>query len=149
MVRLRSPPAVSPPTHELSGLGTHRRWLVDESQRSLVSLASTAPLHKDVRALTEHAASLRVIEVEQQAGEILFVPSGWYHQVENVTDTISINHNVSATHSPPTPADELAGIAHHPVQRFQRGVLETLPPVRPYLTLMLIPPCRLRLVLSG
>lgn len=29
----------------------------------------------------------------QKENESLFVPSGWYHQVSNVTDTISVNHN--------------------------------------------------------
>lgn len=29
----------------------------------------------------------------QEAGEAIFVPSGWYHQVQNLQDTISINHN--------------------------------------------------------
>ncbi|KAI0664786.1 Clavaminate synthase-like protein [Cubamyces menziesii] len=33
------------------------------------------------------------IVIEQEAGETIFVPSGWYHQVENLTDCISINHN--------------------------------------------------------
>ncbi|KAI0670361.1 Clavaminate synthase-like protein [Trametes maxima] len=40
----------------------------------------------------------RPIVVEQGSGETIFVqvfvlPSGWYHQVENITDCISINHN--------------------------------------------------------
>ena len=33
------------------------------------------------------------IEVIQEAGEVVFVPSGWFHQVHNLEDTISINHN--------------------------------------------------------
>ncbi|XP_056408797.1 2-oxoglutarate and iron-dependent oxygenase JMJD4 isoform X2 [Hyla sarda] len=33
------------------------------------------------------------MEVIQEAGEIIFVPSGWHHQVYNLDDTISINHN--------------------------------------------------------
>ncbi|PCH37107.1 Clavaminate synthase-like protein [Wolfiporia cocos MD-104 SS10] len=33
------------------------------------------------------------IVVEQKDGETIFVPSGWYHQVENLTACISINHN--------------------------------------------------------
>ncbi|XP_049856780.1 2-oxoglutarate and iron-dependent oxygenase JMJD4 [Schistocerca gregaria] len=32
-------------------------------------------------------------EILQQAGEAVFVPSGWHHQVWNMKDTISINHN--------------------------------------------------------
>ena len=30
---------------------------------------------------------------KQEAQEVVFVPSGWYHQVINLKDTISINHN--------------------------------------------------------
>ncbi|KAI8076739.1 uncharacterized protein BX664DRAFT_343802 [Halteromyces radiatus] len=31
--------------------------------------------------------------IYQKDGETIFVPSGWYHQVENIGGTISINHN--------------------------------------------------------
>ncbi|EPQ28838.1 uncharacterized protein PFL1_03641 [Pseudozyma flocculosa PF-1] len=31
--------------------------------------------------------------VVQRPGETIFVPSDWYHQVENVTECISLNHN--------------------------------------------------------
>eukprot|EP01006_Ploeotia_vitrea_P013135 TRINITY_DN34476_c0_g1_i1.p1 TRINITY_DN34476_c0_g1~~TRINITY_DN34476_c0_g1_i1.p1 ORF type:complete len:214 (+),score=13.38 TRINITY_DN34476_c0_g1_i1:635-1276(+) len=34
-----------------------------------------------------------VLEVIQEPGELFFVPSKWYHQVVNLEDTISINHN--------------------------------------------------------
>ncbi|KNC96130.1 uncharacterized protein SPPG_08517 [Spizellomyces punctatus DAOM BR117] len=33
------------------------------------------------------------ITVYQHPGELIFVPSGWWHQVENIGETISINHN--------------------------------------------------------
>ncbi|KAK6924811.1 Cupin-like domain 8 [Dillenia turbinata] len=33
------------------------------------------------------------LECTQEQNEIVFVPSGWYHQVHNLEDTISINHN--------------------------------------------------------
>jgi hypothetical protein len=36
----------------------------------------------------EHA-----IEIVQEAGETIFVPSKWYHTVENLEATLSINHN--------------------------------------------------------
>ena len=35
----------------------------------------------------------RYFEIIQNRGEIVFVPSGWHHQVENCENTISINHN--------------------------------------------------------
>lgn len=37
--------------------------------------------------------SIRSFEVIQRAGQTVFVPSGWHHQVWNLEDTISINHN--------------------------------------------------------
>nr|XP_043618126.1 2-oxoglutarate and iron-dependent oxygenase JMJD4 isoform X2 [Erigeron canadensis] len=33
------------------------------------------------------------LECTQDKNEIIYVPSGWYHQVHNLEDTISINHN--------------------------------------------------------
>ncbi|XP_045179491.2 2-oxoglutarate and iron-dependent oxygenase JMJD4-like [Mercenaria mercenaria] len=35
----------------------------------------------------------QMLEVIQGEGQIIFVPSGWHHQVYNLEDTISINHN--------------------------------------------------------
>ena len=37
--------------------------------------------------------SLKYIDIIQKQGEIIFIPSGWHHQVWNLEDTISINHN--------------------------------------------------------
>lgn len=39
--------------------------------------------------------------IYQGAGEGIFVPSGWWHQVLNVRDTISINHNWANFHCVP------------------------------------------------
>ncbi|KAJ8771808.1 hypothetical protein K2173_026985 [Erythroxylum novogranatense] len=33
------------------------------------------------------------LECIQESNQIIFVPSGWYHQVHNLEDTVSINHN--------------------------------------------------------
>jgi hypothetical protein len=33
------------------------------------------------------------LEVVQNQGEAIFVPSGWHHQVWNLEETISVNHN--------------------------------------------------------
>lgn len=37
--------------------------------------------------------SVDYIEIIQNAGETVFVPSGWHHQVWNLAETISVNHN--------------------------------------------------------
>eukprot|EP00127_Corallochytrium_limacisporum_P004344 Clim_evm27s158 gene=Clim_evmTU27s158 len=36
---------------------------------------------------------LTVYTVLQEPGETIFIPSGWYHEVLNLTDCISVNHN--------------------------------------------------------
>ncbi|KAF0697467.1 Aste57867_11851 [Aphanomyces stellatus] len=38
-------------------------------------------------------ASARHVTIVQDVGTALFVPSGWYHQVRNLGETLSINHN--------------------------------------------------------
>ncbi|CAH0557537.1 unnamed protein product [Brassicogethes aeneus] len=40
-----------------------------------------------------HVEGSNCIEIIQNPGEAVFVPSCWYHQVYNLEDTISINHN--------------------------------------------------------
>ena len=37
--------------------------------------------------------NLEYFVIMQGPKEVIFVPSGWYHQVFNITDTLSINHN--------------------------------------------------------
>lgn len=71
--------------------------LVPAEQRHLVSDAATRPLAHSLAEISaaEVSAGLTPLVVTQEAGELLFVPSGWYHEVENLEDTISINHNVS------------------------------------------------------
>jgi hypothetical protein len=34
-----------------------------------------------------------VVTIQQQAGECIFVPSGWQHTVVNIGETLSVNHN--------------------------------------------------------
>ena len=69
-----------------------KRWrLVPAAHRGLVADAYTAPRAPDLASLP---AALEVaITVEQNPWELLFVPAAWYHEVENVTDCLSINHN--------------------------------------------------------
>ena len=40
-----------------------------------------------------NVSSAKFIDVVQEEGEIMFVPSGWHHQVHNLDDCISVNHN--------------------------------------------------------
>lgn len=43
--------------------------------------------------LLKQERNMPYLKVIQNPGEIIFVPSNWYHQVHNLDDTISINHN--------------------------------------------------------
>lgn len=40
-----------------------------------------------------HVHEAKPIRIIQEAGDAIFVPSGWYHQVKNLEVTMSINHN--------------------------------------------------------
>ena len=65
---------------------------------------TTTPLHMDVLGTYSWSANIcgqkrwcftkpYTIEFIQEPGDILFVPSEWYHHVTNIGYTISINHN--------------------------------------------------------
>lgn len=43
--------------------------------------------------ISEMYHDVKHYEILQGSGEAVFIPSGWYHQVWNMDDTISINHN--------------------------------------------------------
>ncbi|XP_036453164.1 2-oxoglutarate and iron-dependent oxygenase JMJD4 [Colossoma macropomum] len=53
----------------------------------------TATVLQDKGQFPHFEEACQPLEIIQEAGEIIFVPSGWHHQVYNLEDTISINHN--------------------------------------------------------
>lgn len=73
------------PPHEEDCLrDTHGQLIYDATSEELND-------HSKYKAYDKRI--LKCIDVIQDEGEIMFVPSGWHHQVWNVEDTISINHN--------------------------------------------------------
>ncbi|XP_066596398.1 2-oxoglutarate and iron-dependent oxygenase JMJD4 [Prorops nasuta] len=40
-----------------------------------------------------NSETLKHYDIIQESGQAIFIPSGWHHQVWNLEDTISINHN--------------------------------------------------------
>ncbi|KAF4520585.1 hypothetical protein B566_EDAN005996, partial [Ephemera danica] len=73
-----------------SNICGRKRWLLfpPGNEKKLVTHFGEMPFLCELAAPEDQA-----ILVEQEAGETIFVPSGWYHQVWNLEDTISINHN--------------------------------------------------------
>ncbi|WVQ95261.1 hypothetical protein IAU59_002356 [Kwoniella sp. CBS 9459] len=58
----------------------------------------------DVRELEREGGGVKILQGE---GEIIFVPSGWHHQVVNLNFCISINHNFFASPTLPRIYDTL------------------------------------------
>ncbi|WVW85244.1 hypothetical protein I302_107282 [Kwoniella bestiolae CBS 10118] len=58
----------------------------------------------DVRELADEGGGIKIL---QQEGEIVFVPSGWHHQVVNLDFCISINHNFFSSPTLPRIYDTL------------------------------------------
>ncbi|XP_054282917.1 2-oxoglutarate and iron-dependent oxygenase JMJD4-like isoform X1 [Macrosteles quadrilineatus] len=52
-----------------------------------------SPSLQDSSKYKDYHKLSRKYEIIQEAGDAIFVPSGWHHQVWNMEDTISINHN--------------------------------------------------------
>ncbi|KAH8419375.1 hypothetical protein KR222_010036 [Zaprionus bogoriensis] len=71
----------------------HKRWLImpPGEELKLADRLGNLPFSVDAALLEQH--KVHYFTTDQRANEAVFVPSGWYHQVLNVTDTISVNHN--------------------------------------------------------
>lgn len=71
----------------------HKKWLImpPGEELKLADHLANLPFSIDEALLDRHA--VRYFTINQTANEAVFVPSGWYHQVWNMTDTISVNHN--------------------------------------------------------
>lgn len=70
-----------------------KKWLIlpaGEEQKLCDNLGNL-PFRIDETLL--EAKHVKYFTIMQKENESFFVPSGWYHQVINVTDTISVNHN--------------------------------------------------------
>ncbi|KAI0695229.1 hypothetical protein BC835DRAFT_1273609 [Cytidiella melzeri] len=78
--------------------GRKRWWLFPPEQTAFLFVRGgrNVTVHDvrkvDDRDFPEYCKTTPFV-VDQVEGETIFVPSGWYHQVENLTDCISINHN--------------------------------------------------------
>lgn len=70
-----------------------KRWLFFAPGEELKLCDSLGNLPFKLDEATIERSQAVCIEVIQNAGETIFVPSGWYHQVYNLDDTISVNHN--------------------------------------------------------
>lgn len=51
------------------------------------------PLAPDLSMFPEFSTTLAIYEDELKSGEVLFIPSGWFHDVISLTDSISITWN--------------------------------------------------------
>ncbi|KAJ2022453.1 hypothetical protein GGI06_001812 [Coemansia sp. S85] len=80
-----------------SNICGQKRWiLVPPGQNHLFTDDAGNWVHSLVdydRARFPRLHELKSLELVQGPGETVFVPSGWWHQVQNIGDTISINHN--------------------------------------------------------
>eukprot|EP00879_Flechtneria_rotunda_P022953 GHRR01024262.1.p1 GENE.GHRR01024262.1~~GHRR01024262.1.p1 ORF type:complete len:272 (+),score=112.44 GHRR01024262.1:1844-2659(+) len=73
-------------------VGRKRWWLLPPEHTHLLK-DQHGQLPTDLLAPEAAAVWEHIIEVMQEAGDVLFVPSGWHHMVVNEVDTLSINHN--------------------------------------------------------
>lgn len=67
-------------------------------------------------------AQLHVVTVFQRAGQVMFIPSGWFHEVVNVTDALSINQNWFNAHN----ASSVINHLHIEYEQARLGIIDCL-----------------------
>ena len=73
----------------------YKKWIFFPKDKEPKNIYDIQELLPDVNESfhLKNYNNLEYFVITQGPKEIIFVPSGWYHQVFNVTDTLSINHN--------------------------------------------------------
>ncbi|TPP63711.1 Protein hu-li tai shao [Fasciola gigantica] len=74
-------------------VGQKRWWFFPPGEEKKLQQANGNQLPVDIRALDLEQMAIKYALFDQFPGQAVFVPSGWYHEVLNVTDCVSINHN--------------------------------------------------------
>ena len=84
-----------------SNISGRKRWqLLPPECCNMLEDATSGSLPLSFEELDNvHNLSPHILEVVQYPGEVLFVPSEWWHTVENLDDCLSINHNWISTSS--------------------------------------------------
>ncbi|RWS22013.1 hypothetical protein B4U80_03338 [Leptotrombidium deliense] len=75
-----------------ANIAGRKKWLFIKPEDAVKVKKRYKQVPNDVRSLSSEL-DIEIIEVIQNSGEIIFVPSNWMHQVFNLEDTLSINHN--------------------------------------------------------
>lgn len=74
-----------------------KKWILFPPAEACKLFDAHGNLLEDIRCVDHKRFPLfkhaRCVEVIQQEGEAIFIPSNYYHQVHNLEDTLSINHN--------------------------------------------------------
>lgn len=75
-------------------LGTKRVFLVDPTEAALLAHANGVYCELDVARVRAELPEVRVLEVELAAGEALFLPLGWWHEIHalEVSITVALNN---------------------------------------------------------
>lgn len=75
-------------------LGTKRVFLVDPTEPALLGRANGVYCELDVAGVRAELPDVRVLEVELAAGEALFLPLGWWHEIHalEVSITVALNN---------------------------------------------------------
>lgn len=70
-----------------------KHWLMlpPGEEIKLLNELGKLPFEIDLELLK--SKDVKYFEIVQEPGETIFVPTQWYHQVKNLEDTVSINHN--------------------------------------------------------
>ncbi|KAF8571982.1 hypothetical protein P879_00318 [Paragonimus westermani] len=73
--------------------GEKRWWFFPPGEEKKLCAFNNGRMPMDVRNLPLESTGAAYFLIVQHPGQAVFVPSGWYHQVVNVTNCLSINHN--------------------------------------------------------
>ncbi|CAI2175225.1 18962_t:CDS:10 [Funneliformis geosporum] len=116
------PPHIFPPGLSVSrtGINNHQSLyntdILDNAKDSATSLFWFLEVYPQL------PPEMRPLEIIQEPGQIIFIPSGWWHMVLNIDDTVAVTQNFANIHN-----------LEHMWETFHEKMLKTYPYLEPFI----------------
>ncbi|GES79830.1 F-box protein At1g78280 [Rhizophagus clarus] len=130
------PPHVFPPGLSISRTGTNGHQSLYSTDVLENTKDSATSLFWYLEVYPQLTPEMRPLEIIQEPGQTIFIPSGWWHMVLNLDDTVAVTQNFANIHNLEHVCESLIGEKdrYKVWEAFHEKMIKAYPNLEPFIT---------------